>query len=94
MAATATYRGDFPGLTPDLGLAGAAIVRVNLDGADTDVAITLPSTSAIKTIRHCFGGSSHNIPAAGVAASTGFTLKFAAGTNLEFLDVIVQGDPR
>lgn len=94
MAIGITQRGDFPGLPPDLGLSGCAIVRLTLDGVATSVAVTLPSTSGIKTIRHCFGGTSHNIPAAGVAAATGFTVKFPVGTNGEFLDLIIQGDGR
>lgn len=94
MAITNTYRGPAPMLPADLGNSGYFIVRLTLDGTLTSASVVLPSTSGIATIRHCFGGTSHNIPAAGVAASTGFTVKFAAGTNGEFLDLLVQGDPR
>lgn len=94
MAITNTYVGDAPMLNADLGNSGYFIVRLTLDGSATSAAIVLPTTAGIKTIRRCFGGTSNNIPAAGVAASTGFTVKFAAGTNTEFLDLLIQGDPR
>jgi len=94
MAIGVTHIGDMPGLAPDLGLSGCHVVRLTLDGALTSVAVTLPSTSGIKTIRRCFGGQGHNIPVAGVAAATGFTVKFAAGANNDILDLLVQGDPR
>lgn len=94
MAITNTYVGDAPMLGADLGNSGYYIVRLTLDGSATSASVVLPSTAGIKTIRNCFGGISHNIPAAGVAASTGFTVKFAAGTNTEFLSLLIQGDPR
>lgn len=94
MAITVTHIGDMPGLAPDLGLSGCHLVRLTLDGTLTTVAVVLPVTSAIKTIRRCIGGAGHNIPVIGVAAATGFNVKFAAGANLDILDLIVQGDPR
>lgn len=94
MAITNTYVGPAPMLPGDLGNSGYFIVRLTLDGSATSASVVLPTTSGIATIRRCFGGTSHNIPAAGVAAATGFTVKFAAGTNTEFLELLIQGDPR
>lgn len=93
MAVTAIDQGAAPMLNADFGNSGYHMVRLVLDGSVTSFAVTLPATSGIKTIRRCFGGTSHNIPAAGIAAATGFTVKFAAGTNTEFLDLLIQGDP-
>jgi hypothetical protein len=95
MAITVTYLGPLPGLPPELGLEGCEMVRLTGDGADTSELVTLPLTSGIKTIRRAFGAISHNIPAAGVAAATGFTATpQAVIPNGAFVDIIVQGDPR
>lgn len=94
MAIGITQLGDFPGLPPDLGLSGCAMVRLTLDGTLTSATVVLPPTSGIKTIRRCFGGAGHNIPAAGVVSTTGFTVKFAAGANNDILDLLIQGDGR
>lgn len=94
MAIGVTHIGDMPGLPADLGLSGCWLVRLTLDGTATSVAITLPLTAGIKTIRRCIGGAGHNIPAAGIAAATGFTVKFAAGANNDILELLIQGDGR
>ena len=73
---------------------GFIIARLVLDGSTTSKAITLTSNNSIKTIKAAVGGTSNNIPAAGVAGTTGFTAKFAAGTNAEFLDILIYGEGR
>jgi hypothetical protein len=83
----------------DLGQRGMDLVRLTGDGAATTVLITLGPESGIKTIRGavCPSRISHNIPVAGVAASTGFTLTLTAATDLGnglFMDVLVVGDGR
>jgi len=94
MAVTYVSLGAVPPVA-DLGQNGYELIRLTLDGTVTSKAITLDANSRIKTILGCVGASaSHNIPAAGVAATTGFTAKFAAGTNAEFLDLLVYGQGR
>lgn len=93
MAITNTRRGPVL-VKPDFGQRGAEIVRLTLDASATSATVTLPAESTMKTILDCVGGTSHNIPLAGVAATTGFTVKFAAGTNGEFLSLLLVGDGR
>lgn len=81
------------------GQRGIDLVRLTGDGAATTVVITLGAESDIKTIRGavCPSRITHNIPVAGVAASTGFTLTLTAATDLGnglFMDVLVVGDGR
>lgn len=79
------------------GQRGADIVRVTGDASATSVLITLGPESDIKTIRACIVGggvSSNNIPLAGVAASTGFTLTFGAAPPAVSFDAIIIGDGR
>lgn len=74
---------------------GSVVARLILDGSTTSKAITLPSTHHIKRIRAAVGQgtvASDGIGAAGVAATTGFTLTVAAGTNGHALDVLLVGD--
>lgn len=83
----------------DLGQRGIDLVRVTGDNAATTVLITLGPESGIKTIRGCTGAKTfrHDIPVAGVAASVGFTLTLAAGTDLgagHTVDILVIGDGR
>lgn len=91
MAVTFGTPKDSAGVMTNLGQDGFTIVRLVLDGSVTSKAVTLNSNHPIKTIMGAVGGTSNNIPVAGVAATTGFTVKFAAGTNAEFLDVLVWG---
>lgn len=94
MAITVGKKEPIVGVPTALGQSGFMIVRLVLDGATTSFAVTLTANDPIKTIRGCVGGSSHNIPVAGVVGTTGFTAKFAAGTNTEFLDLLIWGDGR
>lgn len=91
MAITVNKNKGSVGLPADQGMTGFEHVRLTLDGSATSATVTLSTTSPIKTITGCCGGTSNDIPAAGVAATTGFTVKFAAGTNAEFLDLLVFG---
>jgi hypothetical protein len=91
MAITQKYLGNV-GNPTDAGNRGLEWVRLTLDGALTSFAVTLPNTANGKLIRGCLGGTSHNIPAAGVSGSAGFTAKFPAGTNGEFLDLLLICD--
>lgn len=88
---------DAPALPADLGTRGFEAVRITGDGAATTVLVTLPADSGIKTIKGCAVGyaASHNIPLAGVAAATGFTITFvtAPGNTLTF-DALIWGDGR
>lgn len=95
MAITVASKEPVCGVPTDAGISGFMKVRLILDGAATSFAVTLVASDPIKTIRGCIGGTSHNIPtAAGVAGTTGFTVKFAAGTNTEFLDLLIWGEGR
>jgi hypothetical protein len=88
MAITVTYTG--PLVPPaDPGCDGYERVRLTLDGSATSVAVTLPATAPGKRIMGCVGGTSHNIGSSGVLGTTGFTVKFPAGTNGEFLDLLL-----
>jgi hypothetical protein len=74
-------------------------VRLTGDGAATTVLITLGPESDIKTIRSVTGciNFTHNIPVAGVAAGTGFTLTIVTATlfpNTTTVDIWVAGDGR
>lgn len=92
MAITQKYLGNV-GLPTGQGFRGFEWVRLTLDGTATSVTVTLPSTANGKTIRGCAGPTvSNNIAAAGVAGTTGFTAKFAAGSNGEFLDLLLICD--
>jgi len=94
MAITVAKKEPVVGVPTDLGQSGFMIVRLVLDGVATSFAVVLTAQDPIKTIRGCVGGTSHNIPAAGVAGTTGFTAKFAVGVNTEFLDLLIWGDGR
>jgi len=88
MAITNTYKGDKV-VVAHPGQDGFFHARLTLDGSATSASVVLPSTAGGKTILGCIGGTSNNIPSAGVAGTTGFTAKFAAGTNAEFLDLLI-----
>jgi len=88
-----TYMGPV-GLPTDLGFSGIERVRITLDGSLATVNITPPTTLNIKTL---LGASCQNdIPTAGrpVDGSTATALSFAAGTNLQFIDVFLYGRGR
>lgn len=92
MAITQKYLGNV-GLPTGAGMRACEWVRLTLDGSLTSVTVVLPATANGKVIRGAVGGLiSHNIAAAGVAGTTGFTAKFAAGTNLEFIDLFLICD--
>lgn len=94
MAITQKYMGNV-GLPTDAGMRGVEWVRLTLDGTLTSVTVTLPSTANGKTIRGCVGPTvSNNISDTGVAATTGFTAKFAAGSNGEKIDLFLICDGR
>lgn len=81
------------------GQRGIDLVRLTGDGVATSVLVTLGTESDIKTIRGavCPSRITHNIPVAGVLASTGFTLTLAAATDLGnalTMDVLIIGDGR
>lgn len=83
----------------DLGQRGIDLVRLTGDGAATSVLVTLGPESGIKTIRGVSSSSrlTHNIPLAGVAAATGFTLTLVAAADLPntlTTDILVIGDGR
>lgn len=83
----------------NLGQRGIDIVRLTGDGAATTVLVTLGADSDIKTIRSVTAciNFTHNIPVAGVAASTGFTLTIATAAlfpNATTVDIWVAGDGR
>lgn len=88
---------DTPALTASLGFRGFEAIRLTGDAAATTILVTLPADSGIKTIKGCivgFGSASHNIPLAGVAASTGFTITFAAAPAAVNFDALIWGDGR
>lgn len=94
MAVTYTVQED-AGILTDLGRNGFVRVNYVLDGSATSKATTLASTSSVKTIYAVFGGQGHGVdPVAGVAGTTGFTLKFAAGSNADHLSALVYGAGR
>lgn len=94
MAVTYGTPADSAGVQTSLGKNGFTLIRLVLDGSVTSKAVTLVASHSIKTILGAVGGISNNIPVAGVAGTTGFTVKFSAGTNAEFLDVLVYGAGR
>lgn len=94
MAITVGLKEPICGVPTDLGQSGFMRVRLVLDGTLTTFALALTAQDPVKTIKGCIGGVSHNIPNAGVLGTTGFTVKFAAGTNTEFLDLLIYGDGR
>lgn len=82
-----------------LGQRGIDLVRLTGDGAATTVVVTLGPESDIKTIRGVTGciNFTHNIPVAGVAASTGFTLTIVTAAlfpNATTVDILIIGDGR
>ena len=88
---------DAPAPVADLGTRGVEAIRLTGDGAATTILVTLPASSGIKTIKGCtvgFGSASHNIPLAGIAAATGFTITFAAAPAAVNFDAIIWGDGR
>lgn len=94
MAITIARKAPIAGVPTSLGQSGFMIVTLLHDGALATFALTLAATDPIKTIKGCIGGTSHNIPAAGVAGTTGFTVEFTANTAGEFLDLLIWGDGR
>lgn len=82
------------GVPCDTGRNGFMRAVLTLDGSATSKAVTLQSTDPIKTVVDVFGGTSHNITSAGVTGTTGWTSKFAAGTNGEFLSLLIYGKGR
>jgi len=94
MAITVGAKNPIAGVPTELGLSGFMQVRLVLDGTITTFALTLTAFDPVKTIRGCIGGTSNNIPNAGVVGTTGFTVNFAAGTNGQFLDLLIYGDGR
>lgn len=94
MAITVGSKAPIAGVSTDLGQNGFMMVRLVLDGTITTFALTLTAGDPIKTIRGCIGGTSNTIPNAGVAGTTGFTVNFAAGTNTQFLDLLIFGEGR
>jgi len=88
---------DAPEQVADLGNRGFEAIRLTGDASATTVLVTLPADSGIKTIKGCtvgFGSASHNIPLAGIAASTGFTITFAAAPAAVSFDALIWGDGR
>lgn len=94
MAITIGKKDPIAGVPTALGMNGFMLVRLVLDGTITTFALTLTNTDPIKTIRGCIGGTSNTIPNAGVVGTTGFTVNFAAGTNAQFLDLLIYGEGR
>ena len=91
-----TFRKKDSIVPTDLGMRGIDVYQLTGDAAATSVLITLGAESGIKTIRGCVVGwnSSHNIPIAGVAAATGFTLTFGAAPSATTFDIFIWGDGR
>lgn len=94
MAISYTVNED-AGLLTDLGRNGFVRVNYVLDGSTTSKSTTLSASSSIKTIFAVFGVAGHNVdPSAGVVGTTGFTAKFAAGSNADNLSALVYGSGR
>lgn len=91
MAITYTLREV--GLPASPGQEGCVVARLIQDGTATTVAITLPSSHHIKTIKSAVGCTvaSNGIGAAGVVATTGFTATIAAGSSGGAVDVLICG---
>lgn len=87
---------DAPEQVADLGNRGFEAIRLTGDTAATSILVTLPADSGIKTIKGCTCGwnSSDNIPIAGVAASTGFTLTFGTAPAAVSFTALIWGDGR
>lgn len=94
MAITIARKVPIAGVPTSLGQSGFMLVTLVHDGTLATFALALTAADPIKTIRGCIGGTSHNIPAAGVAGTTGFTAEFAANTAGEFIDLLIWGDGR
>jgi|SRR6516225_1485178 hypothetical protein len=95
---TSVYMGNLTGLPASPGCLGCEVVRVTTDGAGAGTtAITLPTSSSIKTIYSVLANGPCNLAAGTtfpIAASTGVTLNFIAADNAtsgKTIDVLVFG---